>query len=358
MNGGISFSFPFDSALAGWSILLLAAGSVIGGWRMAERRRRSRMIRFTMDPVLGTLYPRVMDRLRQPLLYLLLIGVVAGIIALYQPRWGAGWQKTLRTSRDILIVLDVSESMNAASPPPSRLTRARQKIELLMDRCPGDRFGLVVFSGEAALMAPLTLDRNYVRSVLRSVDTDTLNVEGTNFAAALREVARVFEEDAKKTGAAERYARVAVFFSDGEQTAENPDPEIRKVGEWASVFFVGIGLPDGAVVRYPQWMNRYMPIPENQQTHVAGLDEKLMTQLAEAGGGVYVRMTADDQDIRFITDELEQLKGHSHQEALRASRINRYRWPLAVAFLCFLLEGIWLKSMPLFTARLSRRTAG
>jgi len=358
MNGGISFSFPFNSAIAGWGILLLAAGAVILAWRMAERRRRSRLIRFAMDPVLATLYPRVTDRLRQPLMYLLLIGVVFGIVALYQPRWGSGWQKILRTSRDILIVLDVSESMNAASPFPSRLARARQKIELLMDRCPGDRFGLVVFSGEAALLAPLTLDRNYVRSVLRSVDTDTLNVEGTNFAAALREVVQVFEEDAQKTGAAERYARVAVFFSDGEQTAENPEENIKKVGEWASVFFVGIGSPDGAVVRYPQWMNRYMPIPENRQTHVAGLDEKLMTHLAEAGRGVYVRMTADDQDIRFITSELEQLKGRSQQEALRASRINRYRWPLAVAFVCFLLEGVWLSSMPVLTARLSRRVSG
>ncbi|HOV61749.1 MAG TPA: VWA domain-containing protein [Candidatus Hydrogenedentes bacterium] len=358
MNSGITFSFPFNSAFAGGSLLLLAALAVAWSWRTAERRRTARLLRFAMNPVVSTLYPAVTDRLRQPLGYFVLGGVIFGILALYQPRWGTGWQQTLRTSRDILIVLDVSESMNAASPPPSRLARARQKIELLMDRCPGDRFGLVVFSGEAALLAPLTLDRNYTRSVLRAVDTDTLNIEGTNFSAALKEVARVFEEDARKTGASERYARVAVFFSDGEQTSGNPEEDMKQVGEWASVFFVGIGSPDGSVVRYPQWMNRYTPLPEDRQTHVAGLDEGLMTRLAEAGGGVYVRMTPDDQDIRFITSELEQLRGRSHQEALRASRVNRYRWPLFIAFLCVLLEGFWLKSIPVITARLAGRSAG
>ncbi|HOQ89567.1 MAG TPA: VWA domain-containing protein [Candidatus Hydrogenedentes bacterium] len=357
MNGTVSFTFPLNSALAGLVILFFAILGVQLFWWVAERRRRARLRRFAAEPLLSTLYPPVLEQLRKPLPYILTAGIVMAILALYQPRWGSGWEKRLRASRDILIVLDVSESMNAASPPPSRLARAKQKIELLMDRCPGDRFGLVVFSGEAALLSPLTLDKNYVRSVLRAVDTDLLNAEGTNFNAAFEEVVRVFEEDARKTGTSERYARVVILLSDAEQTREAGESSVRALREWASVFLLGIGSPDGSVVRYPQWMNRYVPLPPEKQTHVSVLDEDAMRRMADMLGGSYVRMTDDDQDIRLITDGLEEFRSRSQEDAIRQSRINRYRWPLFGAFLLFLLEGIWLQCIPRVTRYYVRRAS-
>src|SRR5690606_517243 len=133
--------------------------------------------------------------------------------------WGQSWVNIERGSRDVLILLDTSESMNAANPLPSRLDRARQKIEAMLASNPADRFGLIAFSGAAALQCPLTLDHGYFRSVLSAVGTDVLSEEGTDITEALRTAIAVYEDDIALTGEENRHGRAIMLISDGEQVS-------------------------------------------------------------------------------------------------------------------------------------------
>ncbi len=340
--------FAFSIAQAPLWLALGGAAMValVLALRWLEARRAGRLNRFVETGLAQRLLPGYDVRARKPLFWLTSAGVLFLLLAIAQPHWGSAWTPVTRTSRDILVLLDVSLSMAAEDLPPSRLERARQKIQALLDRCPADRFGLVVFSGEAVMMSPLTLDHAYFRAILDAVSTDTLSVEGTDIAGALEQALEVFEEDARQFGETDSANRAVILISDGEQTAENAVATAERIGGYASIFAIGIGDPDGAVIAFPAWMRQYVRMPDEELTHISKLDEETLSRIATGGGGAYVRITPDNADIEFIHQELEHVRARATDDELRYRLVNRYRWPLAVAWVCFAAEGIWIAVLP------------
>ena len=342
-------------AAAGAALLALCVFAL----RRTDRRRQRRLAALIDASLALRLLEGYDERVRRPLAWLTVIGVAALLLAFAQPKWGRTWVNAARESRDILVLLDTSESMNAQNPLPTRLGRARQKVQSLLDLCPGDRFGLIAFAGEAATEVPLTLDLNYYRSTLDAVTTDSLSMEGTDITAALREAKRVFDEDAKKSGQEGRHARVIVLLTDGEQTSGEALAEAEKLRDYATVCVLGIGDPNGATITFPKWMQRYTRVQDDQKTHVSRLDEENLKKLATDAGGVYARITPDDSDVKFIRDELEQVQSGAVSDKMRYNLVNRYRWPLGLALFCFFAEGLWVMAMPWIRSyRLSREGVG
>ena len=342
----IQFAFSPAQAPVWGAVAVVLLVAAILGLRWSDRRRRARLAAL----IDASLAPRLLEgydeRIRRPLAWLAVLGLVALMLTFAQPRWGRSWVNVARESRDIMILLDTSESMNAQNPLPTRLERARQKIQSLLDLCPGDRFGLIAFAGEAATEVPLTLDLNYYRAALNSITTDTLSIEGTDITAALREARRVFDEDAKKSGKEGSTSRVVIVVTDGEQTSGDDKAEAAKMKDYATVYVLGIGDPKGATITFPKWMQRYARLSEDQKTHVSRLDEDNLKKLATDSGGAYARITPDDSDVKFIREELEQVQSRAVSDKMRYNLINRYRWPLGAAIFCFMAEGFWVILMP------------
>jgi Ca-activated chloride channel family protein len=351
----VQFAFGMSQAPLWIAAALFILAAAIIGLRWSDRRRRARLTAL----IDASLAPRLLEgydeRVRRPLLWLTVLGLAALLLAFAQPRWGRSWVSVARESRDIMILLDTSESMNAQNPLPTRLERARQKIQSLLDLCPGDRFGLIAFAGEAATEVPLTLDLNYYRAALDSITTDTLSIEGTDITSALREARRVFDEDAKKSGNAGRAARVIILVTDGEQTSGDALAEAEQMKDYASAYVLGIGDPKGATITYPKWMQRYARLSEDQKTHLSRLDEENLKKLATDSGGAYVRISPDDSDVKFIREELEQVQSRAVSDKMRYNLVNRYRWPLGAALFCFIAEGLWVVLMPWIRAYRLRR---
>ncbi len=326
--------------------------------RLLEARHGKRLDRFVEAGLAQRLLPAYDVRARRPLFWLTLLGAAFLLIAIAQPHWGSAWTPVTRTSRDILIVLDVSLSMSAEDYPPSRLERARQKVQSLMERCPADRFGLVAFSGESVMLSPLTLDHGYLRAILNAVDTDTLSVEGTDISGALNLALEVFEEDAQQFNDLGKGDRAVVLISDGEQTVGDAVATAERISEYATIFAIGIGDPEGTVITFPSWMRRYVRIPDEKMTHISKLDEETLSRIATVGGGAYVRITPDNSDVAFIHEELEHIRARATEDEVRYRLVNRYRWPLAVAWACFAAEGVWLAVLPWKRRRKMRQMTG
>ncbi len=323
--------------------------------RFLERRHEGRLHRFVEASLAERLMPAYTLQVRRPLFWLAILGIFFLLLAVSQPHWGKKWTPVTRNSRDILVLLDVSCSMSAQNPPPTRLDRARQKIESLLEKCPADRFGLIVFSGEAASMCPLTLDQGYFRSLLDAVNTDTLSIEGSDLAAALLEAEDAFNADAQRFGGTENNTRIVLVISDGEQTASNAVETAERISALGAIYTLGIGDAQGAVVEFPEWMRQYVRIPDEKLTHVSKLDEDTLTKIALAGKGAYVRITPDNADINFLHSEFENFRGKLSSDTVRFRMVNRYRWPLAAACLCFAAEGAWLSVLPWLRRRRLRR---
>ncbi len=296
----IGFVFP-SNQLAFW---LVVGGTVLSAVALSsiflERRRRNRLALF----VEAHLAPRLLGgydvSVRRPLFWLPVLGFFFLTLTFFQPHWGHAWQEVQQSSRDVLILLDTSESMNAENPLPNRLERAKQEILSLVARARGDRFGLVAFSGAAALQSPLTHDHGYFQAVLNAVDTNTVSREGTDIAAALREARKLFEEEERKGGSYNPRGRAVLLISDGEQVSGDAIEEAEKLGEYAPIFVIGVGNPDGTVIRMPESMKVYTRQPARDDTHVSRLDEDTLMRIASAGNairGAYARSQADNWDI-------------------------------------------------------------
>lgn len=317
-----------------------------------ERRHHARIQGFAGPTLLPRLVRGYAAWLRRPLNPLVFVGVLMLLVALAGPEWGTEPGRPSQGGREIMVLLDTSESMNAVNPAPSRLERARQKIRTLLSRHPADRFGLIAFSGSAGLQCPLTTDHGYFRTVLEAIDTDMISAEGTNIAAALDAAADVFLQDSERDSRAGRDTRIVLLMSDGEAVSGNAARAAADLATSSHVLVMGIGDPEGAEVTRPQWMQRGRSPAADGGTHVSRLDEENLSGIAVAGDGVYVRSTLSDDDVDVIDRELAYLSGStSADEVAGRDPINRYRWPLFAAFLLFGAEGTWLVAMPLLVRR-------
>jgi len=351
----LQFAFPNGQ----WPLWFALGVGVLIALHFALRYLDSLRERRLHAFVEAKLAPRLLEgydhRLRRPLHWALMVGVAALLLAFAQPQWGQGVVNMGREGRDILVLLDTSESMNAANPAPTRLAKARQKVESLLERLPGDRVGLIAFSGGTALSCPLTLDHAHLRNALLNVDTNTIDEEGTNIEAALNTAAETFQEEAERTGEDTRQSRAILLISDGEQVAGDAIAKAKELGAVATVCVLGIGDPNGAQVEYPNFNLRYGAVPPNRAPHLSKLDEESLAKIATEGQGTYVRATADDRDVEHIVSAMQSLSSRAVSGELRFNLVNRYQWPLAVAVLCFMLEGLWLVLMPYARDRWQRR---
>lgn len=338
---------------AGLVGVLLLAWSL----NMLERRRGARLHTFAGAKLLDRLVSAHAPALRRPLNVMVLLGAVFLLLALAGPEWGSDGSTPGRGGREVLVLLDTSESMNAVNPAPNRLDRARRKITELLVRHPADRFGLVAFSGGAALQCPLTSDHGYFKTVLHAVDTDTLSEEGTDIESALREAATLFATDRARDGAVGRDARIVVLISDGEAVTGDALDAAEALAAYSHVMVLGIGDPGGAEISMPQWMRRGKVAPSGGITHRSFLDEESLSAIALAGDGVYVRSTLGDDDLHVIDRELAFLSAGANDESAGQRPVNRYRWPLAAAFILFALEGVWLSLLSGFTHSLVKKPA-
>lgn len=340
----VAFAYPAHF----WIPLAVLAVSVAAFCLIRlERRRVSRIARFVEGPLAARLLVGYTPGLRRPLFWLTVAGLAAVALAAAQPHWGQSWREVSKQGRDILVLLDTSESMNAENPLPSRLARAKYKISAMMERQPGDRFGLIAFSGAAILQCPPTLDHGYFRAVLDAVDTQTLSAEGTDIAAALETAAATFKEYSSGYADLHRDNRAIWLISDGEDLGRSVVDAAEDAAQYARIYVMGVGDPDGAEVSLPQILTGRFDRGSIPATHVSKLDEDALIEVAKAGDGRYVRSEADDWDLDRLVEFMAEVEARGVSSDVRMRLLNRYQWPLAAAIALFAAEGAWWAAMPI-----------
>ncbi|MBN2451859.1 MAG: VWA domain-containing protein [Lentisphaeria bacterium] len=213
-----------------WGLPLLALVFVYA----AQRRRRA--LGLFVDPVLVERLSRSVSPVRRRWKAALVLSAAALlIVALARPQWNPKPKLVRRQGRDVVFVLDVSRSMLAEDLRPNRLERAKLAIGDCIDVLEGDRVGLVVFAGTAAVICPLTLDYGFFRMMLNQVDTQTVSRGGTMIGDALRKALdEVFDDQQRK------YKDI-VLITDGEDHDSFPEEAARQVGE-RGIRLLAVGL--------------------------------------------------------------------------------------------------------------------
>ncbi len=321
-------SFAHPSLLVLLAVLLPAAV-----WLAvrAERRRRAALYAFG-DPLTlarASSLPR-----RSGARWALRVGGLAlALLALARPQLGERTAGLARTGRDVLVLLDLSRSMNATDLGGTRLATAKRLVWETIAASPGDRVGLVVFGGSAFLQLPLTSDHGAMKLFLDAASSDDLGDPATDLSVALRTAARTFDHEGE-------LGRQAVLVaSDGESGEGDLDAALDELRlAHLPVFTIGVGTPAGGPMPAD---SADAPDPYHRdhigRVVISKLAEEDLRRTAETTGGKYARWDRTE-DLAAMRNAIAALPVRTLAERTRQERADRYQWALAPAVILLIVE--------------------
>lgn len=316
-----------------WALLILPVFWLFYLW--LEGRRKRALSRFGDLGLIGRLAEGFSPRARRWKQALILLAVALMVLALARPQWGKKMEMVRREGLDLIVAIDVSASMLAADMPPSRLAKAKSETAGLIDLLKGDRIGLVVFSGDAYVQCPLTLDYSAAKMFLANIDYGAVPKAGTAVGEAIRRAVSAFVQK-------ERKYKVLLLITDGEDTHES-DPlaaaeEAHKAG--VKIYTIGVGTPAGEPipVRNSAGQVSGYKKDESGQVVMSRLDEATLQEIAVKTGGKYYRATAGELELDKIFDDISKMERKELTGKFLARWEERFGVFLAVALALLCVE--------------------
>lgn len=318
--------FNFAQPLWLWALLLIP---LVLGWLRLSRsvRNRGKEDKYA-DPHLLPLLIGVdqtnTTRSIRPLIIWALSWILM-VLAMAGPRWDYKQIRAFQPAADLVILLDISLSMNIQDVRPSRLARARQEIQDLVRLNPGIRLGLVAFASIAHVATPITEDGDSLLRQLPGLSTDLVRLQGSNLVNALKLAASLLQAQGEGS------SHHILLLSDGDFDEPELEQKITELGNQdIRLHVLALGTDGGGPVPY-------LTAPGGKAV-VSRLDEQSMAELAEAGGGVYQLADYRDQDSRQILDAvMAQAELRQGQGAPAQIWNERFYWPLIPAVIILLL---------------------
>ncbi len=331
-----------------WLFLIGPLLLLVFGLSISSKNRR--MQKFASSRLLKGLLPDI-SSVNMVFKYLLMrLAAVFLVLALIDPQLGSKMAEAKVKGIDVVIAIDVSNSMMAEDLSPNRLSRATRAIEKMLDRLRGDRIGIVVFAGQAFVQLPITNDYAAGKLFLSSIDTDIVPVQGTAIGAAIELATESFdpESPAQKT---------IVVITDGENHEDDATvAAAAAAGKGIKVYTIGMGLPEGTPIPAYQGKQRIGYRKDGDgNVIVSRLNEDMLKEIAQAGNGSYVRASNSEVGLEPLLDELNTLEKTEMGTVSYAEYEDRFQLFVALALLCLVLEwlirekkGKWSKRLSLF----------
>lgn len=298
-----------------------------------ERERKAALARLGNPALIRRLAATVNSSGRRWRSGLWLLAIILLIIALVRPQWGSEVQVVEQEGLQVMVALDVSQSMLAEDLKPNRLIRAKQEISDLMTRLNGDEIGLVLFSGASFIQFPLTSDYDTARSFLDHAEPGVISRPGTVIGEAIQTAMSGF--DAKR-----KSQKVIVIMTDGEDHETNPLGVAQEVAkEGAIIYTIGFGSAQGAPI--PEFIEGNLAgYKEDQQGNVvlSKLDDTTLRQISQSTNGRYFTAQADGGELDELVRDLKRLQTERLESRFQTTKIERFQWFLFVAVLALLLR--------------------
>ena len=312
--------------------LLLIIPVMIAALTLVALLRKRNLAKFGNLELIKSLMPEVSTWRIKSKSTLFLLAVTAVIFAAARPQFGSKLREQKSTGIEMMLVVDVSNSMLAEDFAPNRLDRTRYAIDKLFSSMNQDRVGMVVFAGESKVQLPITSDYRMARSFTKRLSPELVQVQGTEIGQALTLASLSFSNN-RDAG------RVIILITDGE-THDNTalDAAQRAAEQGIRIYAVGIGTPDGAPVKVNgEWLK-----DEKDEMVVSRLNEELLQQITAATGGGYIRATNAAFGLDEIVNEIEKIE-QGELTTLSFEEYNeQFQWILAVAAVLLLLESLLL----------------
>ena len=313
-----------------WLWLLLAVVAIPVIYLMLRLYRRSKIKRFGNVATLQSLMPNY-NGVRgwiKIALFSVAVGFLA--LALARPQTGSKLRTTEVEGREVVLVVDVSNSMLAEDVTPSRIERTRYAISRLVERMKEDRLGIVAFAEEAEVLLPITGDYKMAEAMVKRLSPSLIAHQGTDIGEALEVALLSFTETTK-----ESKSRVVILITDGEEHNQRTEAAIESaVAQGVMVCAIGIGTPEGT----PLKIDGELIEDEDGKMVVTKLGEPLLQHIAEATGGIYVRSRNENFGLDDIIARLDEMEATQLTQITFEEYDEQYQWFLGAALLLLLVE--------------------
>jgi len=339
--------FRFENTYMLWFLLLLPVMTAL--FVITRKWQKNTRNEIASVELLRHIMPRISNG--KPLIKFVLYGFAYFllIIAVANPQIGTKLEEIKREGVDIVIALDVSNSMMAEDIKPNRLERAKQAIAKMVDRLVNDKIGLIVFAGDAYIQIPITTDYVSAKLFLNTISTDIVPKQGTAIGSAIELGMKSFTQQ-------EETSKALIIITDGENH-EDDAMEIARaaVEKGIRVHTIGIGLPKGAPIPvYNGGQKNYLK-DNSGETVISKLDEDMLRKIAVAGEGVYIRSTDTRVGLDKLFDEINKMEKQEMEAKVYSDYDERFQYVFAIGLFFLLLEFFilerknkWLSKIKLF----------
>lgn len=256
------------------------------------------------------------------------------IISLLGPSFGENQEKVDIVGKDIMILVDLSESMNADDIKPSRLEKVKFEMKKIIDNFSSDRIGIIMFSGEAFMQCPLTYDRNALNLFTETLNTDLVPRTGTDFGPALElSLSKLNDENALSL---EISSKVIILISDGEDFGDNTNESLDNIIESnIKLFTVGVGSETGSKILLG---NGKYKKDKDGGVVITKLKPTSLKETARETGGKYFEISNINNETDELITEINSIKGDIIESKTIDVTVNKYFYFLFTALLLMIID--------------------
>ena len=293
---------------------------------MGARRRRLR--KFGDEALVNDLMPSWSRSKRWVRAVIYSLAVTFLVIGLSRPQIGAKLKEYKAKGAEIMIALDVSNSMLAQDYSPNRLERAKLAISRITDKLQGDRIGLIIFAGSSFVQLPITSDYVSAKMFLSNISTSSVPIQGTAIGDAINTAVRSFSAQSEQS-------RAIIVITDGENHEDDAVAAAAQAAEvGVKVYTIGVGSQEGQ----PIPMDGGLLKDKEGNIVVTRLDEETLKQIAQAGGGAYVHAGNDEFGLTPIISEIQKMQDEEFNSVMFEEYDEQFMYFLGVALALLVLE--------------------
>lgn len=307
-------------------LFLVPVFPILYGLVMHLRKRRLR--RFGDEALVNELMPSYSKTKGWLRIVLFSLAFAFFVIGLSRPQIGAKLKEHQSRGAEVMIALDVSNSMLARDYSPNRLERAKLAISRIVDKLDGDRIGLVLFAGTSFVQLPITTDYVSAKMFLNNISTESVPVQGTAMGDAINTCIKSFSAQSEKS-------RAIILITDGENHEDDPVQAAKQAADMGIlVYTIGVGSAQGQPIPVKDGL-----LKDSQgNIVVTKLDEATLKEVASAGKGAYVHAGNDEFGLNPVINDIKKLDAEEFKSIVFEEYDEQYMYFFAIALFLFVVE--------------------
>lgn len=337
-------NFRFANPHLLWLLLIVVV--LVALFIFSRYMSKAALKRFGNIAILSSLMNGVSEGKLRIKFILEVLAFAALVIAAARPQFGSKLETVKKEGIEVMVCLDISNSMLAEDIQPNRLEKAKRMLSRLLDQMENDQVGLIVFAGDAFTQLPITNDFVSAKMFLSTIDPKMVSIQGTAIGSAINLAVRSFTPN-------EESQKAIVLITDGENHEDDAQGAAQQALERGiHTHVIGIGCVQGALV--PDDSGRPGSYRKDNEGNpvTTHLDEEMAKSIAAAGQGVYAHADNSNSAINVIVEELSHLQTAELESHVFADYEDQFQWFLWIAFFCLLIDLIVLDKANAFISKI------